>query len=85
MYPVRAVRVGKRQAEIVAALKQGEILYLEGGIWRLGPEGDMRRSVLGSSCQALVRRGVLVLEKAEDHPGYSGGRCEWYILSEGEG
>ena len=84
MYPVRAVRMGKRQSEIVAALKRGEILYFEGGIWRLGPEGGERRSVLGSSCKALVRRGVLVLDKAEDHPAYSGGRCEWYVLSEGE-
>jgi hypothetical protein len=76
------VRAGKRQAEIVAALEGGEILYFEGGIWRLGPEGGMRRSVLGSSCEGLVKRGILVLDKAEDHPAYWGGRCEWYVLSE---
>lgn len=78
------MRLGARQTEIVAALRGGDILYLEGGIWRLGPEDGARRSVLGSSCEALVRRGVLKLDKAEDHPGYSGGRCEWYVLSESE-
>lgn len=84
MHPVRTVRLGKRQAEIVQALRRGEILTYEGGIWRLGPGDGARRSVLGASCEGLVKRGVLKVERSESHPGYMGGRCEWYVLSEGE-
>ena len=75
-------RLGPRQRAIARALYAGERLYLEGGIWRLGPVGEPSRVVSGASCRRMVARGILVRERVEEHPAYLGGRCEWYALSE---
>lgn len=75
-------RLGPRQAAIARALRAGEQLYLESGIWRLGPAGEPSRPVSGASCRRMVGRGLLRRERVEDHPAYLGGRCEWYVLSD---
>jgi hypothetical protein len=75
-------RLGPQQAAIARALRAGEQLTLESGIWRLGPVDEPSRSVSGASCRRMVARGILVRDRVEDHPAYLGGRCEWYVLSD---
>ncbi len=77
-------RLGSVQREIARALRDGATLTKEGDIWRLSDISGSRpaRSVSGASCRRMHARGLLMLDKAEDHPGYSGGRREWYALTE---
>lgn len=77
-------RLGAIQRDIARALRDGATLTKESGIWHLSDTSGSRpaRSVSSASCRRMYARGLLMLDKAEDHPGYLGGRCEWYALTE---
>lgn len=77
---------GKRQQEIIDAMRAGAVLQVEGkphegGMWYL-ESGGKRRAVLHTSCERLIRRGVIMgIGEVEKHPLYWGGQRETYTLS----
>jgi hypothetical protein len=58
-------RLGKLQRRIIAALRDGAVLYNESGLWYWQQDSGTRHDVTDASCLTLYTRGFVMADGME--------------------
>lgn len=79
--------LGKRQRQILIAMRAGAELWNEGGMWELVRDGRrLSIGILATSALALQARGYIMHNSTETHSAYRGGFLSKFALTrKGEG